>query len=102
MTIDGKTYNHDVIVHKDTVAEWWRDEGHNVAIKDLETLPSDIEIFVMGTGHSGCCKFPEETKKFLENKGIKVVIEKTGEAYKIYNKLIEEGKTVAGGFHLTC
>ena len=102
ITIDGKTYNHDTIVYKDAVTEWWRDEGHNVTKKDLEALPPDIGIFVMGNGHSGRCKFPEETKKFLEGKDVKVIVEKTGDAYKTYNRLFKEGKNVAGGFHLTC
>jgi hypothetical protein len=102
ITIDGENYNHDVIVYKNQVKEWWRDQGHNVAIEDLAKVPEGIEIFVMGNGHSSRCAFPDETKKFLESKGIEVIVQKTGEAYKTYNKLIEQGKNVAAGFHLTC
>lgn len=102
ITIDGNNYRHDVIIYGDKVDEWWRDQGHNVAIEDLKSLPSGIEVFVMGNGHSSRCTFPEETRTFLEGKGIKVIVEKTGDAYKTYNRLVEEGAKVAGGFHLTC
>ena len=46
-------------------------------------------------------KVPEETKKFLESKGITLIAEETGEAYKTYNKLKDQKKVVAA-FHLTC
>lgn len=102
ITIDGKNYRHDVIVYKNEVTEWWREQGHNVAIEDLEKVPQDIKIFVMGNGASGCCAFPDATKKYLEEKGIEVIIQETGDAYKTFNELIKKGKNVAGGFHLTC
>jgi len=100
--IDGTIFEHDVMVYKDEVKEWWREQGHNVDINDLKELPEGIEFFIMGNGHSSQCAFPDETKKYLESKGIEVIVEKTGEAYKTYNKLVEEGKNVAAGFHLTC
>lgn len=102
ITIDNKNYQHDVIVYKDKVEEWWRNEGHNVDLEDIKKIPEGIDIFVMGNGASGVCNFPEETKKALEQKGIQVIVEMTGDAYKTYNKFLEEGKNVAGGFHLTC
>jgi len=102
IVIDGKEYNHDVIVYKDKIDSWWREQGHNVTIDDLKKLPGGIEVFVMGNGASSCCAFPDESKKYLEKKGIEVIIEDTGMAYKTYNKLVKEGKNVAGGFHLTC
>jgi hypothetical protein len=103
ITIDGKNYRKDVIVYKDTVKEWWRTAGHNVSVDDLkDILSDDVEIFVMGNGASGCCAFPDETLNYLKGKGIEVIVQKTGEAYKTYNELTKEGKNVVGGFHLTC
>jgi len=102
IVINGQEYNHDIIVYKDKVTEWWRENGHNVSIDDLKDVPAGIETFVMGNGFSGVCVFPVETKRYLEAKGIKVIVEITGKAYKTYNKLVEEGANVCGGFHLTC
>lgn len=102
ITVDGTPYDFDVIVYKGNVEKWTRNQGHNVDLDDIKKLPKGIEIFVMGNGASGHCKFPDETKKALEDSGIKVIVEWTGDAYKTYNKLQKEGKNVAGGFHLTC
>jgi len=103
ITIDGANYRHDVIVYKGKVEKWIRNEGHNVDLEDINKIPKGIDVFVMGNGASGRCKFPEETRKALEDAGIEVIVEWTGDAYQTFNKLEgEEGKNVAGGFHLTC
>ncbi len=102
ITINGINYQHDVIVYKDKVEEWHRNQGHNVDLEDTKAIPKGIDIFVMGNGASGRCKFPEETKKALEKKGIKVIVEWTEDASQTFNKIEKEGKNVAGGFHLTC
>jgi len=102
MVINGREYNHDVIVYNAGITLWQRENSHNVSIEDLNILPKGIDIFVMGNGYSGVCMFPGETKKFLESKGVEVIVQITGRAYKTFNKLVEEGKNVCGGFHLTC
>ncbi len=45
---------------------------------------------------------PLETKKHIESLGIEIITQKTTEAVKTYNKLLEEGRKVIGAFHLTC
>lgn len=100
--IDSVPYDFDVIVYKGKVEKWHRNQGHNVDLEDIEKIPEGIDVFVMGNGASGRCEFPEETKQALEKKGIKVIVEMTGDAYQTFNKLEKEGKNVAGGFHLTC
>lgn len=102
IVIDGTEYTHDVLLFDSKVKKWWREAGHNVTIDDLKDLPDDIEVFVMGNGASSQCAFPDKTRKYLKDKGMEVIIQATGEAYKTYNKLKEEGKNVAAGFHLTC
>ncbi len=46
-------------------------------------------------------KILDETKSYLESKGIKLIIAETKKACKIYNEL-KGKKKVIGAFHLTC
>lgn len=103
MKINGVTYTTDLIIFREEVKpNWWRIEGHKLQIEDLrDILKEKPEILVVGTGYYGLMKIPPETEKQLQAEGIKLIAEKTGEAYKIYNKL-SKSKRVAGAFHLTC
>ena len=39
ITINGKEYTKDVIIFPDRVsAPWWREEGHNLSLKDLKEV----------------------------------------------------------------
>ena len=101
IVIDGRTYTSDVIIFPDRVMDsWWRKEGHVLDIEDLkEVIEFGPEILVVGTGYSGIMKVKDETREFLESKGIKVIVKKTKEACDILNSL---GINCVGAFHLTC
>jgi hypothetical protein len=101
IVIDGRTYTSDVIIFPDRVLDsWWRKEGHNLDIEDLkEVIEFGPEILVVGTGYSGIMKVKDETREFLESKGIKVIVKKTKGACDILNSL---GTDAVGAFHLTC
>ena len=55
----------------------------------------------MGTGANGLMKIPNDTKQFLESKGIELITEKTKKTCEIYNKCKSKRKIVAMS-HLTC
>jgi len=55
---------------------------------------------IIGTGDSGMMEVPRHTRTFLEEKGITVLIEKTGRAVHLFNE--QRGRKVIGAFHLTC
>jgi hypothetical protein len=100
--IDGKEYNHDVIIYPEEIKDWWRKESHRVDIEDVkEIIEKKPKTIIFGTGESEIMKVPEETKKFLEASSIKVIIESTKKACEIYNKLFEKEDIVAA-LHLTC
>ncbi|KYH39891.1 MAG: hypothetical protein AYL33_007040 [Candidatus Bathyarchaeota archaeon B63] len=101
--IDGVTYTTDLIVFADHIKpNWRRIEGHKLHVEDIvDILRVKPEILVVGTGYYGFMKIPPETKKRLQIEGIRLIEEKTGEAYKIYNEL-SRSKRVVGAFHLTC
>ena len=103
ITIKGKRYNTDLQVFPDKVqAGWWRKEGHRLQIMDLrEVLEAKPEVLVVGTGYSGMMAVPPETRTYVESEGIELVVQKTAEACKTFNRLVESRKVVAA-LHLTC
>ncbi|MBN2096684.1 hypothetical protein JW752_04820 [Candidatus Peregrinibacteria bacterium] len=104
MTINGKIYTHDLILHGERLLNdnWWREDGHNMTIEDLKDLPESFDVLVIGNGASGVCQVPAETIEYVKNRGADVIVQMTGEAVKTYNRLLSEKKSVAGAFHLTC
>jgi len=103
IVIDEKTYTSDVIVYPDRVdSSWWRQEGHNLEKADLkDVLEAGPDVLIIGTGDSGVMHVPEGTVRFLESRGIQVLVEKTGKAVEIFNTHPRD-KKVIGAFHLTC
>ncbi|MEM1578352.1 MAG: MTH938/NDUFAF3 family protein [Archaeoglobaceae archaeon] len=99
--INGELYTTDLIILQDRVKEnWWRKEGHRLSIEDLkEVIDFEPEILVVGTGYNGRMEIPNETKKFLEKRGIRLISAPTPKAVEIFNGI--SGKK-AGAFHLTC
>ena len=103
ITIDGKRYNKDLIVFPDRVkADWWRKEGHHLQMDDLkEILEAKPEVLVVGTGYYGAMTVPTETRKHVESEGIELIVQRTAEACKTFNRLVTSRKVVAA-LHLTC
>ena len=101
--INGKTYTSDLILYPDKVDDhWWRISGHLLQKEDLkEIIQYKPDVLIVGTGADGLMEVPRETKKFLESNGIKLIVEETSKASKIYNKLKDKQKVIAA-FHLTC
>jgi hypothetical protein len=101
--IDGKKFTHDVIIYSDRIdADWWRKEGHKLAIEDLkDVFNNPPNTLIVGTGANGVMKVSSDVKHQLESKGIHVIIEKTDLACMKYNKLEKKEKVVAA-LHLTC
>lgn len=104
IVVDGTEYTADLIILPDRVySSWWRKEGHSLCMEDLvEIFKDKIEIIVVGTGAYGRMKVPDEVIRELKQKGIETYIAETEKAVALFNKLTEEGKKVAGAFHLTC
>lgn len=102
--IKGRMYHSDVKIIDDEVrANWWRKAGHRLDQADLsDILEHRPEILVVGTGYAGMMQVPDATRQALESQGILLKVEKTGSAVRVFNRLHEEGRKVAGAFHLTC
>jgi len=103
IVIDGKAYNHDVILFWDgKIEKWWRKEGHKVYLEDVKMiLERKPEVVVFGTGKYGVMNVRDEVRRKIEDEGIEVIELISDEAVKKFNELVEDRKAVLA-IHLTC
>ena len=101
--IDGKDYNSDLIIYKNSINErWWRKAGHHLCLDDLlDVIKVNPKTIIIGTGAYGLMRVPSELIKYLNAKNIQVIVKKTKEACTEYNKLAQNEDVIAA-FHLTC
>lgn len=97
IVVDGKTYTSDVIIFPDRVKDnWWRKEGHALHIEDIESVIGEKpEVLIVGTGNYELLEVLPEAKKYIESKGIELIVEPTDKACEIYNEISEDKKAVA-------
>lgn len=103
ITVDGTTYRSDVVILPGRVVpDWWRRQGHSLALDDLTDVVADPpNTLVVGTGAYGAMVVPERTVAALEALGIEITAQPTAEAVETYNRLAPAGR-VAAALHLTC
>ena len=104
IVINGRTFTSDLKILKGRViSDWWRKVGHSVSIDDVrDILDAKPDCFVLGKGKPGLMKADAALREALGTKGIELIEESTSEAIKSFNRLAQEGRDVAAGFHLTC
>lgn len=102
--VDGQGYSSDVIITPEGVQDgWWRTEGHNLAIEDLDTIiAAKPDTLIIGCGHFGRMKVPDATRSFLTDKGIRLELAHTSEAVEAFNGLQQKYARVVAALHLTC
>ena len=103
IVIDGESYNSDVIIYPNKVDyKWWRKEGHLLQKDDLaDVIKYEPEILIVGKGKPGLMEVLDETKRFVQSKGIELIVDNTENACQTHNKL-KENKKVIATLHLTC
>ena len=103
IVIDGRRYSSDVIIYPDRVEDdWWRKEGHELCIDDLEDVVEDKpDVIVVGMGDPGLMKVLPETQVYIKSRRVKLVAQSTREACRTYNQLSSSRKVIAL-LHLTC
>ena len=101
--IDGKQYSCNIRLIGNRYAGTWNHGPHIVRIEHVKDLVNDKpEIIIIGTGAFGTLKVPIGVQEYIRSKGIKVVIQRSGEAINTYNELIKKGKKVNALMHNTC
>jgi hypothetical protein len=102
IVVDGEEQTRDLIVLPDrVVANWWRREGHSLAVEDLSEVEDELpETLILGTGAYGRLRPPRAVLDELARRGIQVESLPTDEAVRRYGELDERRTAVA--LHLTC
>jgi hypothetical protein len=100
--VDGSEQTRDLIVLPDrVVTDWWRRDGHSLAIEDLEAVDAELPPkLILGTGAYGRLRPPRAVIEVLERRGIDVEVLRTDQAVRRYGELDE--RRTAAALHLTC
>ena len=111
IVINGKRFNHDIVVHVDgsitkrnkELSKPFKKGFHTpLAPPEVEPLLDEKpEVFIIGSGQYGALPVLEETKNIIKNSGVELVLEKTPKALKTFMNLRKNRKVVAI-FHVTC
>jgi hypothetical protein len=104
IVINGQKFSRDLIVFPEEIrTNWWRKDGHSLCLEDLTVLDEiEVDTLVIGIGSVGIMKVPSNVIQEIGKRGIEVIVLKTPEAVKEYNRLVKQERQVAGAFHLTC
>ncbi len=104
-TPEGKSgKGKDIRIIGTEVTKWKEREGHLLTI-DMITGVFDkgIKKLIIGIGVHGMIECPDKVIKKIQKKGIKeVILKKTPDACKLYNKFFHKGESVALLAHGTC
>lgn len=106
IVIEGQSYGEDVILLPEgVIPRWWRKHGHSLSpcdLADVVRARGQVDTLIVGTGAFGRMTVPPETRDYLQQQGIQLVIKRTGSAVEEYNRRWEESQSVSAALHLTC
>ena len=91
ITIDGETYEKDLIIDNGSVKKRKKAEskkyssmfGHTPL--SPENIPWNCKHLIIGAGHSSCLPIMDEVQNIADSKGVELVIMSTPEAIKHIN-----------------
>jgi hypothetical protein len=108
ITIDGKTYEHDVIVRlsgevakrKKKLSKKYYGTSHVLSEDEAKfVFEKGCEQLVLGSGQFGNVHLSPEAEAYFARKGCTVLLQPTPEAIRTFNK--SHAKKI-GLFHVTC
>jgi hypothetical protein len=101
--IGAKKFDSNVKIIQDKAVKYRYFENHIIELNDFtDFIEKKPEYIIIGTGAYGVLRVPDEIKEYIESAGIKLIIEKTGDACDTYNNLIKKNKKVCALLHDTC
>ncbi|WP_029585679.1 Mth938-like domain-containing protein [Bradyrhizobium sp. URHD0069] len=108
ITIDGKTYEHDVIIRlsgevarrKKKLSKKYYGTSHVLSKDEAKFIYEDgCEQLILGSGQMGNVHLSPEAETYFANKGCTVLLQPTPKAIHTFNN--SHAKKV-GLFHITC
>src|SRR5208337_2017832 len=108
ITIDGKTYEHDVIIRlsgevvkrKKKLSKKYYGTSHVISKDEAKfVFEKGCEQLILGSGQMGNVHLSPEAEAYFAEKGCKVLLQPTPEALNVFNK--SHAKKI-GLFHVTC
>lgn len=109
VTIDGKTYDHDVLIRmsgkvrkrKKKLSKKYYGISHTISLEEAEFVyKKGCKELILGTGQNGNVRLSPEAAGFFAAKRCEVFAEPTPQAIKTFNR--SESKRKIGLFHVTC
>ncbi len=108
ITIDGKTYEHDVVIRlsgevvkrKKKLSKNFYGTSHVLSKVEAEFLfEKGCDQVVIGSGQMGNVHLSPEAEAYFERKGCEILLKPTPEAIRMFNR--SRAKRI-GLFHVTC
>ena len=108
VTIDGRTYEHDVIIRlsgevvkrKKKLSKKYYGTLHVLSKDEAKfVFEKGCEQIILGSGQEGNVHLSPEAEAYFAKKGCKVLLQPTPEAIHLFNR--SHGKKI-GLFHVTC
>ena len=106
--IDGKTYDHDVIIRlsgevikrKKKLSKKYYGTSHMVSKDEAQfVFEKGCDQLIVGSGQMGNLHLSPEAQAYFAKKGCKVLVQPTPDAIRLFNR---SNAQRIGLFHVTC
>lgn len=108
-TIDGQIHSpekgvgKDIFLSPEGVSAWHERKGHKLKAGMVRrALALKPEVLIIGNGVEGALEIGKKARKEIEDAGVKLIVLRTPEACREYNRLYHQGKRVILLAHGTC
>jgi hypothetical protein len=108
ITIDGKKFNHDVIIRLDgtikkrkkKLSKKFYGTSHKISRAEAEFIYEEgAQTLIVGTGQYDQVRLSDEAQEYFDDLGLKLITIATPEAIRLWN---DEKGALIGLFHITC
>ncbi len=109
ITIDGKTYDRDVVVDRGEIkkrkkkpSKKFREKYGHTPVSIDEEIPWKCDCLVIGTGTEGALPIMEEVKEEAHQRKVKLLVLPTAEALRELGKMLDNNEKTNAILHVTC